>query len=122
MIRADLPQREPITDLEYIVGYVVGNHSESEQPEADGNRPLEVQRPSRVTSCPELSDHIAEYLAARHRDCNGELRIQGETQARATLQAHRHHVGAPCLQKRAALAWLSENGLIVRSSQYDRAE
>jgi hypothetical protein len=99
-----LPQREPITDLEYIVGYVV-----------------DVQRPSRVTSCPKLSDRIAEYLAARHRDCNGELHIHGETQARATLHAHRHHVGAPCLQKRAALAWLSEHGLIVRSStDYDR--
>jgi hypothetical protein len=105
MTGADLPQREPITDLEYIVGYAV-----------------EVQRPSRVTTCPELFEHIAAFLNARRWACTAEPVIGTEMVARATLQAHRHHVGAPCLQKRAALGWLSANGLIVRSSGYDRAE
>jgi hypothetical protein len=99
-----LPRREPITDLELIVGY-----------------PVEVQQPTRAGH-PTLAAHIAEFLNARHQDCNAEPRIYGETQARATLQAHRHHVSAPCFQKRAALAWLNDHGLIVRSSQHHGAD
>jgi hypothetical protein len=95
-----LTQREPVTDLEYIVGY-----------------PVAVQRPTRVAMNPELAEYIMSYLAASRARCSVYPDITCEADARATMQAHRHHVGSPCLQKRAALAWMKDTGRYVFASQ-----
>jgi hypothetical protein len=84
--------RAPDADLEFIVGY---------PPQPAGFR--------------------AAYLVARRQMCSAEPRIVDEVQARATTQAHMHHVGSPCLQARGALVWMCVNGYVMLSSQFDRA-
>jgi hypothetical protein len=93
-------RRTPMTDL--VLGYTV-----------------DMTETPVVCLSPSVAEHVVAFLTARKRSCRVQPQITTEVDARATLQAHRHHVGSPCLQKRAALRWMRENGRYVLTSQFD---
>ena len=97
-----LPQQEPATDLEFVVGYA------------------QIRAVIPVMS-PALAEFTDAFLAAYRRPCAEDPEIASEVHARATLQAHKHFVGSPSRQKRGALIYMKDQGLMVLSSQYTNA-